>query len=189
MQWHGLKLPVIFMTFVLGLALVFAGQWAYKEYSYQQPLSKVLAENELVEDFTIKEGTSKSLVKVELSKDTSNLMVAYQEINQLINEVMGQKHYQIKFMSKSDNALNQAFYESHHIIYQAQVMGNYPEAAQKVEEAARKQGAEGKVFVDENNIYIQFSKTDGHYLYQIIPRQDHGKTVTTQGGGQIAERN
>ena len=110
-----------------------------RRYSYQQPLSKVLAENELVEDFTIKEGTSKSLVKVELSKDTSNLMVAYQEINQLINEVMGQKHYQIKFMSKSDNALNQAFYESHHIIYQAQVMGNYPEAAQKVQEAARKQ--------------------------------------------------
>ncbi|MEG6521738.1 hypothetical protein [Desulfotomaculum sp. 1211_IL3151] len=189
MQWHGLKVPVIFLTFVIGLALVFGGQWVYQQYNFQQPLNKLLENKELVKDFTIKEDSSQSLIKVELSKDAGNLMMAYQELNQLISEVMGKKEYQIEILSQSDAVLDQVFYESHHVIYQAQVIGNFPEVSQKVEVAAQKQGVEGKVFIDEINIYLQLTKPDGHYLYKIIPRHDDRKVVTTEGGGQVAKRN
>ncbi|MEW6065339.1 hypothetical protein P378_09820 [Desulforamulus profundi] len=189
MQWHGLKLPVIFLAFVCGLALAFGGQWAYQEYNFQKPLNKVLAENKLVEDFKVEENSTKSVVKVKLSKDTVNLMDAYQEINQLTGQVMGKTPYQLEFVSETDPSLDQAFYESHHVIYQSQVAGNFPEVALKVQEAARKQGAEGKVFVDQNNIYIQITKPDGHYLHQVIPRQIPGEVVFWQGGANVAKRN
>lgn len=189
MQWHGLKVPVIFLTFVIGLALVFGGQWVYQQYNFQQPLNKVLVNKELVKDFSITEDASQPLIKVELSKDAANLMMAYQELNQLIGEVMGKKRYQMEILSQSDAVLDQVFYESHHVIYQAQVIGNFPQVAQKVEETARKQGVDGKVFIDETNIYLQLTKPDGHYLYKIIPRHDYSSVVTTEGGGQVAKRN
>ncbi|GAB6180732.1 hypothetical protein JCM14036_20510 [Desulfotomaculum defluvii] len=189
MQWHGLKIPVIFLTFVIGLALVFGGQWFYQQYNFQQPLNEVLANKELVEKYTIKEDPTKSLITIELSKNANNLMVAYQELNQSVSEVMGENLYQIEILSQTDDSLDQVFYESHHVIYQAQVMGNFPQVAQKVEEAARKQGVDGKVFVDENNIYLQLAKPDGHYLFRIIPRHDYGIIDTTEGGGKIAKGN
>ncbi|SHE42111.1 hypothetical protein SAMN02745133_00421 [Desulforamulus putei DSM 12395] len=189
MQWHGLKLPVIFLAFVCGLALTFGGQWAYKKYNYQQPLNKVLAENKLVEDYKVEENSTKTVVKVKLSKNANNLMEAYQEINQLTGKVMGKTPYQIELVSASDPSLDQAFYESHHVIYQAQVAANFPEVASKVREAARKQGAEGKVFVDQNNIYIQMTKPDGHFLHKVIPRQIPGEVVFWQGGAGVAKRN
>lgn len=189
MQWHGLKLPVIFLAFTCGLALAFGGQWAYQEYNFQQPLNKVLAENKLVEDFKVEEEPTHSVVKVKLSKDANNLMEAYQEINQLTGKVMGKTPYQLEFISQSDTSLDQIFYESHHVIYQAQVAGNFPEVARKVQEAARKQGAEGKVFVDESNIYIQITKPNGRYLYKIVSRQIPGEMVFWQGGAKVAQRN
>lgn len=187
MQWHGLKLPVIFLAFVCGLAIAFGGQWLYKEYNYQQPLNKVLAENKLVENYKVIQEGNKLLVKVKLSKDADNLMYAYQELNQLTGEVTGKTPYVLEIASEQDTTLEQVFYDSHHVIYQAQVIGNFPDVVNKVKENAVKHGAEGKVYVDQNNIYIQLTKPEGYYLNKIIPRQN--LSGSWQGGGQVAKGN
>lgn len=187
MQWNGLKLPIIFLAFVFGLAIAFGGQWAYHEYSFQQPLNKVLAENKLVEEFHVDQDKPVAIVKIKLAKDTKNLMEAHQQLQELTSQVMGTKPFQLEFISNSDTSLEEIFYDSHHVIYEAQVMGNFPEVADRVQQAAHQQGAEGKVYVDQNNIYIQITKNDGHYLHKVIPRQN--SEVTGQGGGQIAQRN
>lgn len=190
MQWHGLKLPVIFLAFVFGLALAFGGQWGYKEFIFEKPLNKVLAENKLVENFKVEEKGTQSVVKVTLSKEAPNLMNAYQELNQLTGEVIGKKPYDLEITSKPDNSLEQAYYQSQYVIYQAQVAGNFPEVVQKVQESANKYGAAGKVYVDQNNIYIQMTKSDGYYINKIIPRQGGSDLyATSQGGGQGAKGN
>lgn len=185
MQWQGLKLPVIFLAFVLGLALAFGGQWAYKQYNFNQPLNKVLAENKLVAEFKVEEDPAYPIIKVKLSKDSKNLMEAYQELYQITKDVMGNTPYELQLMNDSDSSLEEAYYESHHVIYQAQVNGNFPEVLEVVQKNSKKQGAEGKVFVDQNNIYVQITKPDGHFLYKVIPR-----TITSgQGGGQVVKGN
>ena len=186
MPWNGLRLPIVFFAFIFGLAIAFGGQWAYQEYSFQQPLNKVLAENKLVEEFTIDQDQPVAMVKITLA-DTQNLMEAYESLQGLTSQVMGNKPFQLELISKPDASLEEAFYASHHVIYQAQVNGNFPEVAAKVQQAAQKEGAEGKVYVDQNNIYVQLTKNDGHYLYKVIPRQDSSKVG--QGGDQIAQRN
>ncbi|AQS59303.1 hypothetical protein [Desulforamulus ferrireducens] len=188
MSWNGLKLPVIFLSFIFGLAIAFGGQWVYQEYTLQQPLNKVLAENKLVEEFTVDQDKPVAMVKITLTKDVKNLMEAYAELQTLTGQVMGKKPFQLELVSKPDTALEEVFYASHHVIYQAQVNGSFPEVAARVQQAAQQQGAEGKVYVDQNNIYIQLTKADGHYLYKVIPRQD-SIHATAQGGGQIAQRN
>ncbi|AEG60196.1 hypothetical protein [Desulforamulus ruminis] len=190
MQWHGLKLPVIFLAFVCGLALAFGGQWGYQEFTFQKPLNKVLAENNLVKDFKVEEKENRSVVQVTLSGNEGNLMTAYQELNQLTSQVMGKKPFVLEIVSNPDPSLEQAYYESHFVIYQAQVAGNFPEVARKVEETAQKYGAEGKVYVDEHNLYIQISEPDGHYLNKIIPRYGgQDQIATLQGGGPVAQGN
>ncbi|AEF94312.1 hypothetical protein Desca_1457 [Desulfotomaculum nigrificans CO-1-SRB] len=189
MQWHGLRLPVVFLAFVCGLILAFGGQYVYKEYIFQQPLNEILAENKLVDEFKVDNDTQIPVIKVKLANNHVSLMEAYQQLNQSVGQVMNKKPYELEFISNSDASLDQAFYESHYVIYQAQVAGNFPDVAAKVKQAAAKQGAEGKVFVDENNIYIQMYKPDGHYLNKVIPRQNTLNGVTLQGGGQIAKGN
>lgn len=187
MQWQGLKFPVIILAFVLGLALAFGGQWAYKQYNINQPLNKVLAENKLVAEFKVEEDSTYPIIKVKLSKDANNLMEAYQELSQLTDDVMGNTQYELQLMNESDSSLDKAYYESHHVIYQAQVTGNFPDVLKVVQENSKKQGAEGRVFVDQSNIYVQISKPDGHFLNKIIPRTTN--SIAGQGGGQIVKGN
>ncbi|CCO09392.1 hypothetical protein [Desulforamulus hydrothermalis] len=189
MQWHGLKLPVIFLAFVCGLVLAFGGQWAYQKYNYQQPLNKMLAENNLVDEYMIEESANQTVVKVKLSKNANNLMTAYQEINYLTNKLMGKTPYRIELVSAPDASLEQAFDECQFVIYQAQIAANFPEVASLVTAAASRQGASGKVFVDENFIYIQLTKPDGHFLHKVIPRQIPAQVVIWQGGAGIVKRN
>ncbi len=188
MQWSSLKLPIVLLAFVFGLAIAFGGQWAYQEYNFQQPLNKALAEDKLVKEFTIDQSKPVAMVKIKLVKDTKNLMSAYQELQELTSQVMGKKPFQLELISQSDDSLEAVFYDSHHVIYQAQVTGNFPEVAARVEQAAHKQGAESKVYVDQNNIYVQLTKKDGHYLHKVIPRHDFAE-LASQGGGKIAQGN
>lgn len=180
MQWQGLKLPVIILAFVLGLVLAFGGQWAYKQYNYQQPLNKILAENKQVEEFKVVDGVNERIIQVTLSKKASNFMEAHQELNQLIKDVLGKTPYRLEILSASDPSLEQAYYEIHHVVYQAQVTGNFPEVLNTVQVVAKNHGAEGKVFIDQNNIYIQMIKPEGHNLYKIIPR--YTELNSLQGG-------
>lgn len=189
MQWHGLKLSIVCLAFVGGLALAFGGQIVYKEFIFQQPLNKVLADNKMVEEYVIENNANQSVIKIKLSNEASNLMTAYQEINGLTSKVMGTTPYVLEIVSKPDKVLDNAFYDSHHVIYQAQVSGNFPEVAKKVEEASIKYGVDGKVYIDQDNIYIQLKNTNGHYLNKVVPRQNIDQSVTLQGGGQVAKGN
>lgn len=185
MQWQGLKIYIVLLSFVCGLGLAFGGQMIYKKYIYQQPLNKVLADNKLVEEFTVDNNSNQSVVKVKLSKDANNLMTSYQEINGLTAKVMGKTPYVLEIVNNSDKDLEEVFFESHYVIYQAQSMGNFPEVARQVEESSAKYGVDGKVYIDQDNIYIQLSKADGHYMNRIIPRN----SMTLQGGAHVAKGN
>ncbi|RYD05413.1 hypothetical protein N752_08700 [Desulforamulus aquiferis] len=109
MQWHGLKLSIVCLAFVGGLALAFGGQIVYKEFIFQQPLNKVLGGNQIVEDYTVLNNSSQSVVKVKLSKEAPDLMTSYQEIAQLTNEVMGKTPYVLEIESEPNSALENAF--------------------------------------------------------------------------------
>ncbi|GAB6157555.1 hypothetical protein JCM39194_07550 [Desulfotomaculum varum] len=189
MRWHGLKLPVVFLAFVCGLVLAFGGQWAYQKYNYQQPLNQMLAKSNLIDEYTLEKHDDQTVVKIKLSKNANNLMTAYQEIDQILSNLMGKTPYRIELISVPDASLEEAFYECQFIIYQAQVAANFPEVAAQVTASATRHGASGKVFVDENFIYIQLTKTDGHFLHKVIPRQIPAEVVLWQGGAGSVKRN
>ncbi|HZK17686.1 MAG TPA: hypothetical protein VFD15_00075, partial [Clostridia bacterium] len=63
-----------------------------------------------------------------------------------------------------------------YIIYEAVARGNFNEMAERVTGESKSIGAEAKIFIDEENVYIHLSK-DNSYLNSVVPRD--------KGGGEL----
>lgn len=190
MQWQGLKLPVIFLAFICGLAIAFGGQWLFKEYSYQQPLQKILVNNKQIKSYHIDDQGAVTNIKLQLTDNTADLRETYRQVNQSIGRVLGNHPYHLELANNPDAGLKQLYYNSQYAIYQAQAAGTFPEMDQVIQAQAKKFGVQAKVFVDMDNIYIQLQKPDGHYYYQIIPRNNPvSNGLALRGGAQFAQGN
>ncbi|WP_066635410.1 hypothetical protein [Desulfolucanica intricata] len=179
MKWHGLRIPVILFAFLVGLALFFGCQWLYQKYYYNQPLAAVLSDD-VVQAYKIDD--SEEPIKIEVQLSTTNLMEDYNKIYDNLSGVMGNKAFVLELKDNRDKVLKEVYYNSQYAVYQAVSQGTYQEMASVIHEEAGAVGAEAKVFIDQNNIYVQMQH-NGHVLNEIIPRNPPQTAMTAQRGG------
>jgi len=182
MQWHGWRIPVVLIALLVGLGVFLGAQWLYNRYSYQQPLNDVLRHNPAVASFTINQQEAVLRVTVRL-KRVDNLMDAYRKLRRDIAGVLGGRDFRLEIRDDPDDRLQEAYYYSQFALYEAVDRGDYRDCAASIDAYARRAGVKDKIFLDENNIYLQL-QDNGHYLYRVIPRRPAAASAPPAGGTQ-----
>jgi hypothetical protein len=182
-EWYGLNFKIVLVTLVVGLVLLIGGDWAYKTYGYHQPLIQALEEDGLVESYEVDDSLPVLRVVVQL-KRTENLMETYQTLDRRVAQFMSGRPYQLVIKDNRDTRLSEAYYRSQFAIHQAIMQGNFSEMAAVIEENAREAGAEARVFVDSNNVYVHLDGVD-HQLMAVIPRKPVTEHVPSGNGSGL----
>jgi len=191
MQWQGLKIPVIILSLLAGIALTFGAQWLYQKYSFQGPLNAVLNGNKAVESYQMSNEGRLLRVSVTINYD-ADLMQSYTEVRKELTQAVGKRPFLLALNDSRDDVVKQVWYNSQYAIYQAVSQGSYQDMAAVVNREALVSGAEAKIYIDQENIYLRL-KHQGHTLDEVIPRgtgQVSGNVQVPAAGGVVnAQRN
>lgn len=179
-NWYGFNLKIVLLAFVAGIFILFGGQWVYKSFGYNQPLIHALQEDASVQSVEIDDSSPVFRIVVHL-KRTDNLMETYRALDRQVESAVGPQ-YQLVIEDERDAKLEEAYYDSQPAIYQAIMQGNFQDMKAVVEENAREAGAEARVFIDQDYVYLQMDGTD-HYLAAVIPRDQSSKQFPAGSGG------
>lgn len=168
MKWQGLKIPIIIVSLLAGMALFFAGQWLYQKYSFNEPLNNTLNNNPSIESFRVNNQGQVLQVDVSLRYD-ADMMQSYKQIRKELTNNTGKKDFQLILSDTrdKDSILRQVWYNSQYAVYEASFLGNFQQMAVVVNNEARAAGIEASINVDQENIYLRL-KHEGHTLDQVI---------------------
>jgi len=185
MKWQGLKIPIIIVSLLAGMALFFAGQWLYQKYNYNEPLNYALNNNPSIDTFSVNNKGNLLLVDVNLKYD-ADLMQSYKDIRKTIADTIGNKNYKLVLGDTRDNddVLKQVWYNSQYAVYEASFKGSFQDMVNTVNREAQSFGVEAIINVDPENIYLRL-KHNGHNLDQVITlniNQNIGHGQPASGG-------
>lgn len=185
MRWHGLKIPVIIVSFLAGIAIISGIQWLYQKYGFQEPLYTVLNNNQAIESYQVNKDDGVMMVNVTLKKN-ADIMQDYKQIKKEIEHAMNRRQFILSLGDSRDDVLKLVWYKSQYAIYQALEQGSYQEMADVVSREARSADSEAIIYVDQENIYIRLTH-QGNILDEVISR-NAGKIpanarVSSGGGG------
>lgn len=191
MQWQGLKVPVIILSLLAGLAIIFGSQWLYQKYSFQGPLNAALSGNKAIESYQVSNDNRILRVSMTVNYD-ADLMETYKGVRQELTSTMGKHPFTLTLKDSRDDVLKQVWYNSQYAIYQAVVQGSYQDMSAVVNREALASGSEARINIDQENIYLRL-KHQGHILDEVIPRgagQINGNIQAPAAGGEVnAQRN
>jgi len=176
-----MRVYVVLAAIMVTLVVLLTFQFVYQKYNIEQPLFKMYSQTKLVSDVKVEENGSMINVILEVKK-TENLRDTYRELTGYTEQVVGSDNYKMTLTDKRTKALEEVYYESQFIIYEAMAKGDYTRMADIIRQNAAKAGAEARVFIDHDYIYIQLTK-DKDYLYEIVSRQEGFKGSAGNGIG------
>ncbi|RJQ25602.1 MAG: hypothetical protein C4589_10855 [Peptococcaceae bacterium] len=168
MRWYGLRVPIIIFALLAGLGIFFGGQWIYQRVSLSEPLDRVLKSNKYIKSFQV--NSERNILEVTVSfNDDANLMEAYQEVERDLAKVLGNRTFRLVVRDNRDDVLQQVFYKSQFVIYQAIARGTFQDMADFIGREASAANAVAEVYVDNDYVYLRL-KREGHILDQVIAR-------------------
>ncbi|MEW6572077.1 MAG: hypothetical protein AB1374_00350 [Bacillota bacterium] len=182
MIWQGLRIKAVLVALAIGLICLFGGQWLYEKYGYQQSLQQALGQQPQVADFAAEEQNGRLVVTIRL-RSPDNLMPTYKKLESLVGEALGSRPFVIEIADSRDAGLEEVLYRSQFAVYQALVQGSFKEMEAEVSANAREAGAETRIYIDNDNVYLTFKKED-RFLAAVIPRNPAPKA--TEGGSPYA---
>ncbi|PKM81808.1 MAG: hypothetical protein CVU89_07205 [Firmicutes bacterium HGW-Firmicutes-14] len=185
MTIKGLRVYVIIAAVILTLGTLLTLQFIYQKYNVEQPLFKLYSQTKLVKGVKIEDKGNPVRIIVNMKK-TDNLQQAYLDLKGYTKQVMGNHEFVIELRDQRTKSLEDTYYKSQFIIYEAKTKGDFTRMAEVIDNHAREAGAQSRIFIDDENIYIQFTKDD-NYLYEIISRKSDlvGNIADRMGSGQV----
>ncbi|SFG48634.1 hypothetical protein SAMN05660649_01801 [Desulfotomaculum arcticum] len=168
MHIKGIKIHVVIIALVAGLAAFLGAQWLYKGLNFQKPLIAKLENNPVVISYKIDDSADIYKINLALSESV-DLMNSYQQIFHDVKQVMGKRPFTIELTDRRNNQLDNVYGKGKFAIYEALQNGDFVQMASNLNLYASEAGIESKVDIDDHNIYWQM-KDDQHYLYSVIPR-------------------
>ncbi|MFZ5646295.1 MAG: hypothetical protein ACOY30_01605 [Bacillota bacterium] len=168
MQWNGIKIPVVVLALLVGMGSLWGAQWLFNRFNYERPLTRALVENGDIASYKINDQGPVLEVEVKLKK-VDNLQDSYNKLNGSIRDVVGRRSVKITVKDDRDAALEGIYYQTRLAAYEALERGNFLEMESFIAQRATREGAEAKLFLDHDRMFIQINHND-KYLYEIIPR-------------------
>lgn len=161
-----------FLAFAVTLAILFAGQIAWMDYMVKSPLDKTLKNIDGVSQVALinsKKFNEPVIINVTLDGKV-NLAKTYSEINEKIVQILKKKPYVLKISDNRTPELEELYYDISYYVQKAIFDGNFPLLVQNVKEKAKAADADVRIYVDNKNVYLQFTKNNNS-LYAIESRQ------------------
>jgi DNA-directed RNA polymerase subunit L len=160
------------IAFIITVACLYIVQAIWLSNAVHLPLDKALNDIDGVIAVTLDDNnkiSDNATIYVTLD-DTSNIQKTYIEISTKIEQTLKSSEYTLEIKDNRSTELEEMYYDIHYYIQKAMVDGDFPLLDAKVREKADLAGAAAKVYVDEEHIYLQISKSD-HTLYSVVSRQ------------------
>lgn len=169
MHIGGLRIPVIILSTCLALGILFGGHWIYQNYFVLRPLVNELHAVPGVEKVIINEKGTRMTVDI-LLKEKVDLKETYSLIEDLMAKVNSDE-LQFQIEDRSNEKLENLFYQSQYCIYEALMQGNFTDMSKNIEKIMQSaEGVKWRLNMDLHYIYLEMHDGD-HYLYKVIPRQ------------------
>lgn len=168
------------IALIITVTILYIGQGIWQSYAVDLPLDKMLNGIAGVEKVAWEKGSNISdavNIYVKLN-NTDNLQKTYEKINKTIRQTLKNRRYTLEIEDDRSPELENTFYGIHYYIQKSIVDGDFPLLEEKVQEKAAAAGAAAKLYVDEQNIYLQLTKSDSS-LYAVVARH------TDRTGGNI----
>ena len=162
------------IAFVITVACLLTVQAIWQSYAVNSPLDNALNDIDEVLSITIDDShkiNGSTTVYVTLDY-TANLQKTYKEIRTKIKQSLKDSEYTLEIKDNRSPELEQTYYDIHYYIQKSIINGDFPLLEAKVREKADLAGATSRVYVDEQNIYVQLVKNDT-FLYSVVSRQSN----------------
>lgn len=159
------------IALIITIAILYIGQALWRNYAINLPLDKALHGISGVEKITWDNSNNINntmSIYVTLG-NTANIQETYKEIKSKIEQTLKGRRYTLEIKDNRSPELEQVYYDIHYYIQKAIVDGDFPMLEKKAREKAGLAGAGVKVYVDEQNVYMQLTK-NGNSLYNVVAR-------------------
>jgi hypothetical protein len=168
MRIKDIKIPVVVISFLLTLGILFAGMWLYKDLYVNDPLAEKLQKIPAVKEYELI--IDEKSLEVTLGT-VDNLKETYLEIENSIKDITNDSGaFEIKIKDNPDNLLNSVWEKAQFAVYEALEQGNFNDMAVQIKKVIEEFGLEKyKIQMDKNNIYIQLHHGD-KFLYKVLQR-------------------
>ena len=160
------------IALIITVSCLFIVQAVWQSYVVDLPLDKALNDIDGVLMVTLDDShkfNESTTIYVTLG-NTTNLQKTYKEISTKTEQTQKDSKYTLEIKDNRSPELDQTYYDIHYYIQKAIVDGDFPLLEAKVREKADLVGAVAKVYVDEQNIYLQLVKNDV-FLYSVVTRR------------------
>lgn len=183
MEIQGLRVPIVVLALVGGLAMLFGLQQVYKYSQVEQPLSHFYAARQDVTGYRVDQLGNRVAVRVTLGQ-VANLRETYKQLEEGTRNVLDTYPFDLEIKDNRDAKLVDDFYKLHYILQEGLSTGRFTEMSQAFQDAANGLGIdEARVFVDTDRLYVQLRR-GGHYLYELMPRSQPARVPVDERGGR-----
>lgn len=170
MNLQNLRWPVVVVTLVVALGVLFAGGFLVKSRTVNDPLAALYTASPAVEDFTIQESKDGFHITLKLS-ETVDLAQAYGELAEDTARLLAGTDYDLQVTDGRTPALEETERRVNLYVQEALATGQFAAMADRVEEEALQAGQTARVAVDSQRVYVELREEDG-YLYSVTERSN-----------------
>lgn len=171
---QNLRWSVIVMTIGVTLAVLFGGGYLIRMQAFDQPLERALRADSQVASVQLLRDGNVRLIQVKL-KETGDLEGGYTSLDKTIRRQLKAAPFQLVLEDRRTAELEQLLKRSNLHVQEALVTGAFAQSADRVAAEAARFGAEARLTVDGNRVYLELRKQDA-YLYSVTDRRtDSGR--------------
>lgn len=170
MRVKGFSLPVIIITFILTLGILFSVNWVYTEMAIKKPLGQQLSEVKGVKGYTIENGLETMALTVELGL-VDNIETSYMSLNEIAySHVKNSQGYEIRIIDNPNSQLITLWNEIQYYAYQSLVQGDFVALKESLDDIVKvNENVNYQVYINETHLFIQVQSHE-NYIYRILQR-------------------
>ena len=169
-NWRKVAWYKVAISLAATFALLVAGTGLVRRQGVDRPLlNAVRRVSGVLEAKTAVQG-DQTVVTVRLG-EVPDLQATYRSLDQAVQSVRGVGSYRLLVTDDRTPWLSEAYYRLHYGLQEGNATGRFTRMAETVQRGATTMGLQRyRLYVDKDRIYLALYQ-DGHYLYEVLPRQ------------------
>ena len=173
MKVKGFSLPVILISCVLTLGVIFSASWVYTEIAIKKPLGQELSEVQGVISYTIENSSERMLLTIELGP-VDNIKASYMSLSKIADShLMNNQEHEIRIIDNPSPQLISLWNEIQFYAYQSLVQGDFVAMKEGVERVvAANENVNYQIYINETHLFFQIQYHE-NYIYRILQRNNY----------------
>jgi len=173
-----IRWPVVLLVLAVTLAGLFGAGYVLKSQTVDQPVRELLAGTPQVESFSVEQTNGLTEITVRFAS-TVDLKEAYAKLDGDLRGILKGARYRLQVEDRRTPALGRASERIDIYVAEGVATGEFATMADRIEAEAEAVGAEARIGIDSERVYVTLRASDG-YLFSVTERRAAGGG---EGGG------